>query len=52
MVKDKLPKETLSLQKYLDDLNKVVSEPALGQSDLNELNEVVSSVCVASFFNI
>lgn len=38
LVKDKLPKEISVLKKTVNDLQRVVSEPAMGQSDLENIN--------------
>ncbi|CAD5114753.1 DgyrCDS3793 [Dimorphilus gyrociliatus] len=41
LVKDKLPKEISILKKTVNDLQKVVSEPAMGQSDLENINRQI-----------
>lgn len=41
MVKDQLPKDLASRRKMIQDLQKVVAIPAMGQSDLDELNNQV-----------
>lgn len=41
MVRDKLPKEISILKKTVNDLQKVVSEPAMGQSDLDNINRQI-----------
>ena len=38
IVKDQLPKDIQSRRKMIQDLQKVVAVPAMGQSDLDELN--------------
>ncbi|XP_048588151.1 intraflagellar transport protein 81 homolog isoform X2 [Nematostella vectensis] len=44
LCQDKLPKEIESKQKYVQDLQKVANEPAMGHSDLDELNLKIKSV--------
>jgi len=39
LVKDKLPKEIEAKKQFVQTLDKVVSEPAMGQSDLDSLND-------------
>lgn len=41
LVKEKLPNGIASTQRYLQDLQKVVTEPAMGQSDLDKLNSKI-----------
>ena len=41
MLKDKLPKEITTRRKACSDLQRVVAEPAMGQSDLDEINKKV-----------
>jgi intraflagellar transport protein 81 len=41
MVSEQLPKQIANRKKAVADLQKVVSEPAMGQSDLDVLNEKV-----------
>lgn len=41
MVTEKLPKEIAAKKKAVQDLQKVVNEPAMGQSDLDDLNDKV-----------
>lgn len=42
MVSEKLPKELTAKKKYVQELNKVVNEPAMGQQDLDELHNKVT----------
>ncbi|XP_025079923.1 intraflagellar transport protein 81 homolog [Pomacea canaliculata] len=42
MVKDQLPKDLASRRKMIQDLQKVVAIPAMGQSDLDELNNQIN----------
>ncbi|XP_067948195.1 intraflagellar transport protein 81 homolog [Watersipora subatra] len=44
MVNEKIPKELQSKKKYVQDLQKVVTEPAMGQTDLDELNGQVATL--------
>ncbi len=45
MLKDKLPKDLSTLKKSCADLQRVVAEPAMGQSDLDEINKKVTFRC-------
>lgn len=42
MVKDKLPNEVGTLKKSVQQLTKIVAEPAMGQSDLDVITQKVS----------
>ncbi|XP_050404861.1 intraflagellar transport protein 81 homolog [Patella vulgata] len=44
LVKEKLPKDLAGKKKNVQDLQKVVSEPAMGQSDLNELQQQIQGL--------
>ena len=44
IVKEQLPKDLLSHRKMIQDLQKVVTMPAMGQSDLVDLNDQVRCV--------
>ncbi|XP_031548749.1 intraflagellar transport protein 81 homolog [Actinia tenebrosa] len=44
LCQDKLPKEIEAKQKYARDLQKVANEPAMGQSDLDELNKKIKTI--------
>ncbi|XP_054713185.1 intraflagellar transport protein 81 homolog [Uloborus diversus] len=44
LVKEKLPKEIMSHKKYIADLQKIVSQPALSRSDLEEINSKIQEV--------
>lgn len=46
MVNEKIPKELHGRKKYVQDVEKVVSEPAMGQSDIDALND---QVCTLSY---
>ncbi len=41
MLKEKLPKEISARKKACSDLQRVVAEPAMGQSDLDDINKKV-----------
>ena len=43
MLKDKLPKEVNIRRKTVADLQRVVNEPAMGQADLEQIKDKVSS---------
>lgn len=43
MMKDQLPKEIASKKQLTQDLQRVVAEPAMGQSDLDNIN---AKVCI------
>ena len=47
MLKDKLPKEITTRKKACSDLQRVVAEPAMGQSDLDEINKKVCYIHIA-----
>ena len=38
MVNDKIPKDLSGTRKAVQDLQRVVAEPAMGQADLDEIN--------------
>ena len=42
IVKDSMPKEIEMKRKTVQELQKIVSEPAMGQSDLEAINQKVS----------
>nr|KAG5694660.1 hypothetical protein BaRGS_003938 [Batillaria attramentaria] len=44
IVKDQLPKDIASRRKMIQDLQKVVAVPAMGQSDLDELNNQITAL--------
>lgn len=44
IVKDQLPKDITSRRKMIQDLQKVVAVPAMGQSDLDELNNQINAL--------
>lgn len=43
MVKEKLPKELAAMKKAVSDLQRVVQEPAMGQSDLDAIHEKIKT---------
>ncbi|XP_035233139.1 intraflagellar transport protein 81 homolog [Stegodyphus dumicola] len=44
LVKEKLPKEMASQRKYISDLQKIVSQPALSHADLEQINKKIQEV--------
>ena len=48
MVNEKLPKEIGLKRKAVADLTRVVSEPAMGQADLDAINQKVPGNCIFS----
>lgn len=40
-MKEKLPKEIATQKKYINDLQKIVSQPALSRADLDQINAKV-----------
>ncbi|KFM67817.1 Intraflagellar transport protein 81-like protein, partial [Stegodyphus mimosarum] len=44
LVKEKLPKEMASQRKYISDLQKIVSQPALSHADLEQINKKIQDV--------
>ena len=51
IVKEQLPKDIASRRKMIQDLQKVVAVPAMGQSDLDELNNQVTTITTATGSN-
>ena len=51
IVKEQLPKDIASRRKMIQDLQKVVAVPAMGQSDLDELNNQVTAITTATGSN-
>lgn len=41
LVKEKLPKEIANQKKYINDLQKIISQPALTRADLDQINAKV-----------
>lgn len=50
MLKENMPKEIQTRKKTVQDLQQVVAEPAMGQSDLDDINQKVRKSKVASWF--
>ncbi|KAG8183384.1 hypothetical protein JTE90_008286 [Oedothorax gibbosus] len=44
LVKEKLPKEIAAQKKYMTDLQKIVSQPALSRADLDQINNKIQEV--------
>lgn len=47
IVKEQLPKDIASHRKMIQDLQKVVAVPAMGQSDLDDLNNQVTTSSIS-----
>ncbi|GFY45508.1 intraflagellar transport protein 81 homolog [Trichonephila inaurata madagascariensis] len=44
LVKEKLPKEIATQKKYITDLQKIISQPALNRADLDQINNKIQEV--------
>ncbi|GFQ89191.1 intraflagellar transport protein 81 homolog [Trichonephila clavata] len=44
LVKEKLPKEIATQKKYITDLQKIISQPALSRADLDQINNKIQEV--------
>ena len=52
MLKDKTPKEIQARKKACSDLQRVVAEPAMGQSDLDDINKKVNTIGYLKVYNV
>lgn len=50
LVKEKLPKEIATQRKYINDLQKIISQPALSRSDLDQINSKVRLYFIIFFY--
>ena len=47
MVKDKMPRELAARKKAVQNLQRIVAEPAMGQAELDQINEKVLVIDVS-----
>lgn len=52
LMKDKLPNEIQLKKKSVNQLQRVVSEPAMGQSDLDAISKKVENILVNSYVGV